>query len=453
MKKTRWEFISRNASVIWICVICIIVLFATTNINWGNKDKNWTIIRSDAKCYYLYLPGVFIYHDLNFSFTEQIEKVSYYDKFNCLDCRQYENGKAYSKVTVGVAMAQIPFFLAAHAYALLNGYSADGYSRPYQLAFIFAALFYLFIGLWFLDKLIKTYTLSAKSRILMMFCCVFGTNLFYYTIGEPGLSHVFSFAFINMLAYFVRRYFLDGSARFIVDTGIALGMAFLIRPINMIILPGLLVFATDFQNMKQKLLLLKQKLLPLLLSIACFILLISVQAIIFKLQTGKFWIFTYGNETFDFSKPEIINILFSYKKGLFLYTPMYLVSLFGLIWMLKKQKWAFWAVPIFLFLFTYVVSSWWNWWYGGSFSSRVYVDILVFFMLPLSFLIDSIKSKIRKTLLIASLFILVALCQIQTYQYRYYIIHWDNMTKEKYWDNFLRIEKQSKKPTEVLIRD
>ncbi|MEI6122945.1 MAG: hypothetical protein WCQ95_04885 [Bacteroidota bacterium] len=437
----KLSFITQNASTIAIGIICLIVLFVTTNINWGDKNKNLNIIRSDAKCYYLYLPGIFIYHDLSFSFTDQIENKTYFDKFNCRDCREYINGKVFSKVTAGTAIAQLPFFLAAHLYAKFSGYPADGYSRPYQLVFTLAALFYLFLGLWFLDKLIQTYIASAASRILMMLCCVFGTNLFYYTIGEPGLSHIYSFAFINILAYYTRRFFLYGQSRYLIYFGIVSGMVFLIRPVNLIVLPGLLVFANDFNNLKQKLQLLRKRVGVIALAIFVFLAFVAVQSLIFKLQTGYFWIYSYGNETFNFSKPEILNILFSYKKGLLLYTPMYLLSLFGFFFMFKKQKCAFILLPIFLFLFTYVVSSWWNWWYGGSFSSRVYVDILVFFMLPLAFLIDSMQTKIRKTFLIIGLFLIIAMCQIQTYQYRYYIIHWDSMTKQRYWDNFLRIDK------------
>jgi hypothetical protein len=37
--------------------------------------------------------------------------------------------------------------------------------------------------------------------------------------------------------------------------------------------------------------------------------------------------------------------------------------------------------------------------------------------------------------------LLVIVCQIQTYQYRYNQIHWSEMNKEKYWEVFLRIDK------------
>jgi hypothetical protein len=89
-------------------------------------------------------------------------------------------------------------------------------------------------------------------------------------------------------------------------------------------------------------------------------------------------------------------------------------------------------------LITYILSSWWSWWYGGSFSGRPYVDFgIIFLILLMSVLnhLKGIKLYFTSILLIA----LVALCQIQTYQYRYYLIHWEDMTKEKYWEVFLKI--------------
>jgi hypothetical protein len=95
----------------------------------------------------------------------------------------------------------------------------------------------------------------------------------------------------------------------------------------------------------------------------------------------------------------------------------------------------------FFALITYVFSSWWMWFYGGSFSSRVYVEYLPLFMLILGFAFRDINEQWKKNILGISLFLVIVLCQIQSYQYRYYIIHYSEMTQEKYWDNFLKLEK------------
>ena len=57
---------------------------------------------------------------------------------------------------------------------------------------------------------------------------------------------------------------------------------------------------------------------------------------------------------------------------------------------------------------------------------------------------DKAKLKMIYWCYAAVLFALIILCQIQTYQYRYTLIHWSDMTREKYWDVFLRVDRIGK---------
>jgi len=61
--------------------IALILLIVTTNITWGKNDWKGAL-ESDAKGYYAYLPAVFIYYDLNFSFLEEVE--AKYDQNTCI---------------------------------------------------------------------------------------------------------------------------------------------------------------------------------------------------------------------------------------------------------------------------------------------------------------------------------------------------------------------------------
>ncbi|HOT89793.1 MAG TPA: hypothetical protein PL028_09660, partial [Bacteroidales bacterium] len=153
-------------------------------------------------------------------------------------------------------------------------------------------------------------------------------------------------------------------------------------------------------------------------------------------------VYSYGDEGFNFMSPQIFNILFSYKKGLFLYTPILLLSLTGAYFLWKNARFEFYSFFGFFFLITYILSSWWCWYYGGSFSSRVYVEYIAVFMILLGTLIERVNRKWIRNMFISSIIALIVICQIQTYQYRYYLIHWSEMTKEKYWDVFMKIEKE-----------
>ena len=83
----------------------------------------------------------------------------------------------------------------------------------------------------------------------------------------------------------------------------------------------------------------------------------------------------------------------------------------------------------------FILSSWWSWWYGGSFGSRVLVEYLPVFGLLLALLLNRYKRFFLKIILV----MLIAFCQFQTYQYRYYLIHWEDMTREKYFNVFLKL--------------
>jgi hypothetical protein len=85
------------------------------------------------------------------------------------------------------------------------------------------------------------------------------------------------------------------------------------------------------------------------------------------------------------------------------------------------------------------LSCWWNWWYGGSFGTRPMVEYLFIFAILLAYTLNNIKRHM-KSVFISLCFCCLLLCQAQTYQYRYYFIHWDEMNKERYWNVFMRVD-------------
>jgi hypothetical protein len=168
---------------------------------------------------------------------------------------------------------------------------------------------------------------------------------------------------------------------------------------------------------------------------------ISLQLIYYKIATGNFFIYSYGEEGFHFSEPHIFDFLFSYKKGLFVYTPIFGLSLIGLHYLRQQSFYQFIGFSAFFILLVYISSSWWQWYYGGSFSTRVFIEFIPIFMLLLAFAIQHAKHGIQKFLICGAVIFLIILCQLQTYFYRYYIIHWSDMTQEKYWNSFKQIGK------------
>jgi hypothetical protein len=323
-----------------ILLTMLVMTMITSNLNFS-KESWKSIIEADAKGYYAYLPAFFIYKDLNFGFFEKIEKEKYYDKNMYYDYRSGSNGKVINKYFVGTAVCQLPFFLIAHSLTLAKAGDADGYSSIYRSSVAWAALFYLFIGLVYLNKTLRLYAIGERQRAFTLAAIVFGTNLFYYTVSEPGLSHIFSFSAISMFIYFSRKYFEELNINYLVILGLILGMIVLIRPINGIILLCLPFLAGSYERLKMGLSHVFTQPLKLAVGLLLCFSIVFIQLLIYKFSTGEFFVYSYGEEGFDFLHPHFIDILFSYKKGLFLYTPLYLVSFTGLIFLFKKNRFEF----------------------------------------------------------------------------------------------------------------
>ncbi len=427
-----------------LLLIGIILLSVANNIHW-NKDKYIRIIESDAKGYYAYLPAIFIYQDLNFGFFDQME-ADYSNQHLYYDYRQKIEGKFINKYYCGTAIAELPFFIIGHLHSWLFNKPMNGYSKYYPIWINVGTIAYLLLGLFFFGRILTFFQIENHQITLLFFITTFGTNAFVYTVLDPGMSHVYSFAFIAMFMYYAMLLFqqfdqsktiIHSSKKLFFTLSLLLGIIVLIRPVNGLILLATPFLAIHFDRFKAATVRLFSSPKIIFPSLFLFFGVVFIQLIIYKLQTGHFFIYSYAEEGFNFSDPHILDILFSYKKGLFLYTPLAFVSLFGLYYSFKNNQYQFWTFTIFFFILTYFLSSWWNWWYGGSFSSRVYVEYFPMMFIPMALLLKNIK---QKAVLRCVIFALIIICQIQIYQFKYYIIHYDSMTKEKYWDNFLRVD-------------
>lgn len=429
-----------NFSNISIFLIILIMIVVSSNMNWG-KDHWKRTLSADAKGYYAYLPAIFIYHDLNFGFFEEIEEEKYFNKNLYYDYRAYWNEKTISKYYCGTAVAQLPFFLLADVLSYLFEFDKDGYSKVYMVMINLAGIFYLLIGLLFLNKTLKLYRIKDKYRAIILIAITFGTNVFYYTVVEAGMSHIYSFALISMFVYFGFQYFSNNNKKYIYILAALTGMIILIRPVNGIILFSLPFLAQDKSQFLNGLKFLVKKKVTLVFALILGFIIPFIQLIIYKLSTDSFFVYSYINEGFNFLNPHMYDILLSYKKGLFIYSPLLFISLLGGYFLWNKNRYEFYTLFAFLLLLTFVLSSWSNWWYGGSFSSRAFLEYIPLFAIMLGLAFQNIKKPLFKNVYVGLVLVLVIFCQVQTYQYRYYQIHWEDMTKEKYWEVFLRVDK------------
>ncbi len=156
----------------------------------GNNNTNWkTVIYSDGNGYYTYLNSIFIKKE-----------------FAHFDPAQHSlNDKSSRpiKYFAGTAIAFSPFFAAGYFYALIRGENDNGYSFPFQMMIAFAGFTYLAVGLFFLNKLMDVFGIKEWAKAAVLILITYGTNLFYYSILEPSMSHVYSF--FTIAIFFIRH--------------------------------------------------------------------------------------------------------------------------------------------------------------------------------------------------------------------------------------------------------
>jgi len=423
----------------WVPLLIIVITFlAISNINLS-KDYRSGSMEADGKGYYAYLPAIFIYNDLSFGFFYQVERETYYNPdFYYTYLRQHQ-GKVINKYYAGTALCMMPFFFLGHLATLASGHAADGYSYYYMLFVHLGALFYLFLGLIALRKLLRTFMIKEQWIALTLPAIVFGTNLFYYVLTEYSMSHVYSFAIVSLFLLCTRKYFTSLRASWLVPMAMLLGLIVLIRPVNLLIILAVPFLAGSRDSLMTGLRMLLKSPRILAFSITGFTGIAAIQPLIYYFQTGSFFVYSYPGEGFNFLQPQIVNMLFSYRKGLFLYTPLLLISLLGLLPLWKQNRFQAVAWILFFLLLTYILSSWHMWYYGGSFSQRVFIDFYALFAILLALAFQNLPAGKLRSLFIGTAFFLTLFCQYQTYQYRHMVIHWSDMNREKYWDGLFRL--------------
>lgn len=407
---------------------------------YGVWEKGWdhTFINGDGKGYYAHLPAVFIYHDLSFGFIEAYEKEHYQPGQLC-DFRQPVEGGTVNRYYVGTAVAQLPFFLVTHIVCKSFGLDADGYSRPYQYTILFAASFYLFVGLWALSSLLNFF-FRERARIIALISITLATPLLFYTIYNPDFSHIYSFAFITLFVKYAIVFFIRPSSKSLMLLSLLLGMIALIRPVNLIIVGILPFMAANLNDLTFKIQYVLRNYLSLIAGIAIFTAIICIQLIIYYFQTGNFLVYSYGDAGFNFLNPEFLNFLFSFRKGAFLYTPLLFISLAGFIFLFRHNKYKFLTLFLFLVFVIYILSSWSVWTYGMTYGQRPLIEYYFVFALLIGYFVQFPANKTVKVAAISLVFLTIPHNLMQMSQHRHYILHWDEMDKEKYLKVFFRTD-------------
>jgi hypothetical protein len=225
-----------------------------------------------------------------------------------------------------------------------------------------------------LRKVLRTY-FSDGITALTLLALAFGTNLYYYSHGQAAMPHVYLFALVSGLLWFTIQFYANPSWRNVLILGLIASLITLVRPNHILMWAIPMGFGlTSVATIRERFRFWKRHFPKLLLFPLVQAIILTPQILYWNLMTDHWIYYSYGDESFFWTDPQVLKVWFSYRNGWLVYTPLMALGVAGLLLLRKYARDFSIVVPFVFALGTYVISCWWCWWYGGSFGQRVFID-------------------------------------------------------------------------------
>jgi hypothetical protein len=415
--------LSRPAWLFLLFFFVVMCSHAIYRYHSGSSARQ-LVMGSDMEGYYQYLPYTF--------FKEK-------DITQMRWARPYGDDRTLNVFTCGVAILELPFFLVAHAVSELLKMEDRGYNTVYFSSVLFAAIFYVFIGLYYLFKSLRRF-FTKEASLLAALLAFLATNLFYYTVMQPGLSHAYSFFLLSVFIFFVPGFYEKPGIKSTLRMILPLALAVLIRPTNILAVFYFLLYGiTSFRELGQRLVMLAGRWYLLLFMAVVSFLVFMPQMVYWHIVTGKWIVYSYTDSRFTNAlSPQFRTVLIGARNGWYLYTPLMLLATGGLLYLAFLRKLSAPAILLIMVLIIYIDASWCMPTFSSAAGYRALIEWIPFMAIPLAFVIENMQDrKGWKWALYSVLALFVVYNLLFSYNYENY--YWWNT--EWQWSNFLRLIK------------
>lgn len=372
-------------SLRWSLLATLLLGSLLTLFAWNtNAPVMWQVLShpSDELGYYQYLPA--------FLLEGGWQHMTY--------VHQLDNGNGLNLFSMGVAMLQAPFFLAAWAWCACTGIEATGYELPFVFARLSATATYTALATVLLVGFLLRRSHWSTAWITGLLI-VFATSLYFYTVHDGGMSHAYCFFLMAGVLALTDHMVRNPHPVALIALILSLALLVLIRPLHAVTGLFVLLYKTGhpFDGLRSRLGWIRQFPRAAFIGIAGAALLWLPQFLYWHACTGSWFVFTYGTkgEGFDWLHPHLFDTLFSLQNGWFIYTPLMAVVMAILLWQAWKGEGHARIILVMWALVWYAYSSWWCWWLGGAFSYRGFIEYYTFLALPLAWGIERIRTSSR----------------------------------------------------------
>lgn len=408
-----------SAYSIWLCLLCSFPL--AWLYSWYNADAV-NMLDGDARYYYYYLQSTFIDPSL-----------AHYDWLS--------SSTPVTHHPVGLAILWLPFFGAGHLAAQLLHFPLTGTSLPYQVSVAVAALSYAIIGLVYLRKLLRLNAIPDKVSALLIVLTFFGTTLLHYTMHEGGMSHVYSFCLITAFMYYSCRFVKESRSRDLMLAALFFGLVLLVRFNNVFAIFTLFFWFSSYKECSAFFRALIRK-PSFYAALGLLALLLAIQPLTWLWKEQVWFANRYASYGFYWTEPAFLKMLFGFNAGFFIYAPLCLLFLAGLVTMYKTSRFAFYSSLLFVLVLFYFFSAYSAYTYYDGIGIRVLIDYYAVFALFGAKLFAAVEAQKMVFLPLATLaFLLMTINLMYAYQSSHGILLRSGMTYRQWKYIFLKTEK------------
>ncbi len=349
---------------------------------WQQPDTEATI-SWDVSGYYLYLPAIFIYHDLRqVQFFDTISQKYRMGPGMGQVSKHEKSGNYVMKYSSGQALQYLPWFTAAHLLAKPLGYPADGFSRPYQAAITWGSLLIALLGLWITRLNLLNY-FSDRAVAIALLCLAFGTNYLNYTAFDGAMTHNWLFTVYSLLVFSIIHFYRKPSWGWAAAIGLWVGWAVLTRPTEMVaVLLPVLWGIGSWAALRERLVFFRQHFSKIAVAVVVAGMVAFIQPLYWHYASGEWLVYSYGDQSFSWLRPHLMDVLFSARAGWLTYSPMLIFAVVGFFALRRQQPNLFPGILAFCLVFLYITAAWDIWWYGGSLGMRALVQSYALWVFP-----------------------------------------------------------------------
>ncbi len=332
-------------------------------------------IRSDGISYHVYLPSIVLHGSPRLWATADDQFGGAYPEYTGI-LRWPNTSWWLNPHPIGVAVLMLPFFLIAHALTLWSNLPPDGFSLYYQMAASLSGLCYGTAGLAILARVLQRHV-TGGVVLATLATITFGTNYFHYLTLDATFSHAYGFFLAASLLWVTERWWSSPTRATTLLLGLVVGALFLVRHSHLLLLLIPALYRPS-QLWERRTSIAGAGLVALVVAFP--------QLALYKAVTDSWMVSPYSllPATMSFGSPEIVGVLFWLPKGLFFWSPVLLLCVAGLFLMRGSLR-SFQGPTLAVFVsLTWLVGSWYDWQFGGSYGHRGFTDILPLLSLPMA---------------------------------------------------------------------